>query len=133
MAVSTQVLESGPRNTIIKVFFTGDVGGDLTDSVIYDASAYSPITTNDKLRSVFYNLNGFDAVLYWDANTNVPIISLDQGLLKDVPFFPEGGGLPNNGGAGRTGDILMTTNGLTTGNDGYIILYVNKREVPKER
>jgi hypothetical protein len=131
--ITTQVIVDGSRNTIIKVFIIGDGSGEETNTVVFDASAYKTASTSNKLRKTCYNLNGFEAVLNWDATANVPLITLGQGHQEQIDFFRYGGGLPNNGGAGRTGDILMTTTGLGAGDEGYIIFYINQREVPKER
>lgn len=125
MPLTTQVIVDGKRNSIIKVFITGIA--DISKGVLYDASAYTPAVTENKLREIAYQLNGFSATLYWDATIDVPLITLDQDLQEEVDYFRYGGGLVNNGGAGRTGDILITTKGLVAGKEGYIILYINKR------
>ena len=128
--ITEQVIVDGPKNTIVKFFIVGDGSGEETNLVLYDASAYSTGSTNNRLRKISYNLNGFDAVLYWDATANVPIISLDQDLQEEVDFFKYGASLINNAGAGKTGDILLTTTGLGAGDKGYIILHINQRKVP---
>lgn len=135
-AITTQVINDGQRNVVIKVTIVGDGSGEETKTVLFDASAYTPATTNNNLRRITYLLNGFDAVLYWDATTDVVLMPLDQDLQEDVDFTGENtryGGIPNNGGAGRTGDILITTTGLGSGDVGYIVLHLNKKDVPKIR
>jgi len=131
--VTQQIIEDGKKNTIIKFFISGDGSGEETNYTLFDASAYITESTNNRLRKICYNLNGFDAVLYWDATLNVPIISLDEGLQEEVDFFKYGGSLINNAGAGKTGNILITTTGLGAGDEGYLILHINQRKVPKER
>jgi hypothetical protein len=135
--IQTQVLEDGNRNTIIKVYLASDgVSGELTDQVIFDASAYKTGSTDNSLAVIQYNLNGFDALLEWNATIDVPIITLDKDLQEEVSFWWGGrySGLINNGGAGRNGDILLTTSGFSaSGSKGYIWLHVLQRNVPKIR
>lgn len=134
--ISTQVILDGQSQTIIKVTIEGDGSGEETNAVIFDASAYTPAVTNNLLREIKYLLNGFSATLYWDATANVMLIELDEGLQEEIDFTNGNtryAGIPNNGGAGRTGDILISTTGLGAGDKGYLMLYVKKKDVPKIR
>jgi hypothetical protein len=134
--VSTQVILDGQHTTVIKVTIKGDAGGELTNAVIFDASAYTPATTNNRLRGIKYLFNGFSGTLFWDATTPVILIELDDSLQEEIDFTDVDGrygGIPNNGGVGRTGDILLSTTGLDNGEIGYLILYVTKKDVPKIR
>jgi len=129
--VNTQVLVDGSKHTIIKVTIKGDgSSGELSNYVIYDASAYTAGSTKPKLDRIQYCLNGFSGELFWDATLNISLISIDQDISEDMDFT-DTGGLIDNAGAGRTGDILLTTTGLASSSkDGYIIFYINQREVP---
>jgi hypothetical protein len=135
-AVTTQTLIDGSRNTIIKVNIKGDgiTAAELTNYVIFDASAYVTASTSNKLCRIQYCLNGFSAELHWDATTDVPLISLASDHPQDHNFFNDYmgfAGLVNNAGDGVTGDILITTNGLASStNDGFIVFYIVEREVP---
>lgn len=56
---------------------------------------------------------GIDARLYWEATANVPIIiCVGSGHTPDYRRF---GGLTNNAGTGKTGRIVLTTQGWATG------------------
>jgi hypothetical protein len=122
-AVTTQVLEYGPKFTIIKVNIKGDSGTatELVKAILFNASDYSTKVA-DKLFDIEFCFNGFSAALFWDANTDVPLISIPT----DHPYnysFVMLGGLKNNAGTGVTGDILISTTGLaSTSKDGHIIL-----------
>lgn len=126
--VTTQTILDGSRNTIIKVTILGDGSGELTNQIIFDSSAYANDTQNNKLWRIQYNLNGFSGTLYWDATTDVQLMSLTPNYAADQKFFWNGG-LVNNAGAGKTGDILLTTSGLASlpAGTGEIILYVKKK------
>lgn len=129
--VTTQTIVDGSRNKIIKINIKGDSGTatELVKAVIYDSSAYVGDTTENKLMEVEYGLNGFSAELFWDATADIPLVSLVKDFADYQKFWKEGG-IPNNGAAGRTGDILITTTGLASStNDGYIKLYIKQREI----
>lgn len=129
VTVTTQVIEDGLRNSIIKVNFIGDGSNELTKAVIYDASAYVNDLLNNKLMRVHYHFNGFDGILFWKATTDVQIMTLLRDFPDDANYCSIGG-LPNNAGAGKNGDILLTTDGLATapsGTTGEITLYVKKK------
>ena len=130
-AVTTQVLVDGSRNTIIKVNIKGDgASGELTNSVIFDASAYTTASTDNKLMRIAFCLNNFSAELFWDGTANVALVNLEKDISEDV-CYKKFGGIINNAAAGRTGDILITTNGLNaSANEGYIVFYMKQREVP---
>lgn len=132
--ITTQVLEDGNRNTCIKVNIKGDgASGELAKAIIFDASAYKTGSTDNKLMSIDFCLNGFSVELFWDATVDVPLISMDKDISESMAYS-HCGGLINNGVAGRTGDILITTTGLaaTTG-DGYIVFHIKERSVPQIR
>lgn len=133
-AITTQVLEDGTRNTCIKINIKGDgASGELTKAIIFDASAYKTGSVDNKLMRVDFCLNGFSAELFWDADTDVALISLDQDISEDMHYY-HCGGLINNGSTGRTGDILITTTGLATStDDGYIVFHVKQRKLNKVR
>lgn len=127
-SVTTQVLLDGSLNTIIKVTILGDGTGELTKQIIYDSSAYVNDTQNNKLWKISYTLDGFSGTLYWDATSDVQMMSLAPDHPAERCFYDEGG-LPNAGGSGRTGDILLSTDGLAAlaAGTGEIILYIKKK------
>lgn len=124
--ITEQTIVDGDRVTVIKYYIDADTAAEYTDEVLYDASASASAFTNNALRSIIYQLDGFSAKLSWDATTNVDIMTLDQDLQEEVNFA-EFGGIVNNAGTGRTGDILLTTTGLGVGDKGYIILHLHQR------
>ncbi len=130
-AVIVQTILDGRKNTIIKVTIKGDgASGELSNAVLFDASAYKTASLYNKIMQIEYQLNSFSAELLWDATSKVAALS----LAKDHPHkidFENIGGLVNNAGSGRTGDLLITTTGLSAKTyDGYIVLYMKERKVP---
>lgn len=121
--ITTQVLKNSRKEVIVKVTVLGDGSGEETDTVIFDASDYDYMTDGNNLREIEYALSGFDIELEWHATANIPIINLVEDHQTWVDY-ERIGGIPNNAGAGRTGDILMTTVGLDDGDFGHIIFRI---------
>lgn len=101
---TVQVIEDGPRNYIIKVDGT-DVEA-LTK--IVDVSELNPPCTRVRLRKIAYNLESAAAMqLLWDAATDVVLLNLHGSNDADMCFECTAG-IPNNAGAGVTGDVLLS-------------------------
>jgi len=122
--LTVQKIMDGSRNVIIKGFIAGDA--DLSDVKFYDASAYVNGTIDISLMKVIYEFNGLGAQLIWDADTDVPFLTLGTNQ-SDTLNFRDTGSLYNNAGTGKTGDILITTTGMAAGDTGTITLYIKKR------
>lgn len=125
--ITIQKIIDGSRNTVIKATIGGDA--DLTNAVLFDASAYVGANTNNKLMKVEFGLDGFDARLIWDGTATVNdkvIVALPENYLE-TQCYEWFGGIPNDVTVGKTGDILITTVGLAAGDDGHIILYIKKK------
>lgn len=129
-AVLTQVLLDGPRQTIIKVTIKGDgTSGELAKAIVFNASSYDPEAISNALMDITYCLTSFSGELFWDATTDVALMSLATDHPHHECFFQEGG-LVNNGATGVTGDILLSTVGLAASTaDGYIIFHIKKRKI----
>ncbi len=115
-------------NGIRDVFITAQIAGDadLTNAILFDASAYLPEDTDNKIWRCSFALNGFSATLFFDASTDTQALALPSDHPHDFEFEWMGG-LVNTSSTGKTGDILITTKGLTTGDTGTIILFMKKK------
>ena len=123
--IETQTIVDGDRNLVVHVHIDGDGTGEETNTVLIDASTYTPAFTDVKLMSISSNLIGFSAELIWDATVNVHgWVMPDYEQDKD---FSKIGGLVNRAGAGKTGDMLLTTVGLGAGDTGHAILTFKKK------
>ena len=120
--ITTKVILNGPKNLVLNVHISGDNSGEETATLLVDVSSYG--ATEVKLMSAQSNLQGFSAVLSWDATADVEAVT----LLDGASFYDwsKYGGLINNSGVGKTGDIMVTTVGLGA-EDGSIILEMKKR------
>ena len=117
--VSTQVILDGPRNVVVKVDGILDTS-DLASTVIIDPSTYMVTEVSTQLRATkvrIYKIypsieDALECRLAWDATTPVRILELTGRGKMDFSTF---GGLVNNGGAGVTGKVLLSTEGWATG------------------
>jgi hypothetical protein len=123
--ITKQTIVDGERNLVVKTILIGDNGSDVTDTLLIDASDYSGSFTDLKIMKIQAHLNGFSLMLEWDANTNVDALSIPGDEWVNYNFFAEGG-LPNNAGTGKTGDIDIDTSGMGTGEAGSIVFWLRK-------
>lgn len=127
--ITTQTLLDGDRNAVIKIHIVSD-GTAESNTQIVDVSGLSNLDTNVatgevRLDKVKANLSGFAADLHWDATSNVDIMSVPDG--ESDHDFKRFGGLANNAGAGKTGDVLMSLRGNSAGDEGTIVLEMVKK------
>lgn len=124
------------RNRVVIMVDITYNGSDLTNSVLYDSSAQNAlildghgVATPDPLkctlRSVKFSNNSAAALikLNFDASTPVLACVIPPHFAEELCFDREGG-LVNYAGTGITGDITMTTSGLTTGETISLVLDV---------
>ena len=118
-SVNTQVVLDGPRNCVVKVEGILDTS-DLASQVIIDPATLLGTDNTGGLKAlglrierITFSVEDFlECRLAWDATTPTRIEELaGRGVAK----FERFGGLTNNSGAGRTGKILLSTEGWTTG------------------
>lgn len=126
---SLQTIHDGPRNLIVQLDIVGDGSGEQTATDFIDISTYASVPlqgapTGCVIKKIKSTLEGFSAKLLWDASTDVEAFLLGQTSV-DMDFS-DFGGLVNNSGSGKTGDILITTVGLGSGDSGTIILTLRK-------
>jgi len=120
--VETQVLVNGERNLVLKIHIHGDGSGEETDTIIVNASVYG--TSDIKIMGIQSAFTGFSAELIWGGSPNLHCFNVSASDLAQD--FEEFGGLNNNAVA-KTGDILITTVGLGSGDSGSLILKMIKK------
>lgn len=120
--VTKHTIVDGSEILVVKIHITGAT--DLADEVLIDASTYTPAFTAERLMKVEGNMAGLKLNLEWDATTDVPIITVGDGYF--CHDFRDHGGINNNSGTGKTGDILGTTEGASADTYGWITFYIKK-------
>lgn len=123
-AVATQILFDGERDAIMK--FTNISDGTGENKVLkVDASALNPSSFGKAcdgvtITKIYAMTHGMEVAIYWDATTDVLVTVVPQNTnyVADYTTF---GGLWNNAGTGKTGDVLFSTIDQTSG-DAYTII-----------
>ena len=117
---------AGDSRYIIKhIYVKGDGSGEVSNVVVYDNSAF----INDTSRGSVWRVSfaGADMVcrLDWDQTTKSPLITANP--VNSPKFnFSGFGGISNPNGTGATGDIVLSTTGLASGEEVTIILMIRQ-------
>ena len=124
-AVTSQTILDGERLFIGKFTNFSDGTGE-TGVIKIDVSTLSPnafgLACNGvKLNKIYGTTHGLEVQILWDATTDVFAWQIPQNTnyLMDFSSF---GGIPNNAGAGKTGDVLFTTRDAGAGDMYSIVL-----------
>lgn len=127
--VTTQTIKDGERNCIMK--FTNVSDGTGESAVVkVDVSALqsnpSGIACSEvRLVRVSHAIVGMSVQMFFNASTNVLLMELAESSNGHMDF-QDFGGIPNNAGSGKDGDILFTTKDHTSGDTYSIILEMLK-------
>ena len=122
--VATQVILDGERLFIGK--YTNISGGDGEAAVVkIDVStlaknSFGQSCNGVKINRLWAHTQGMAVDILWDASADVLCETVPENQLYKIDYSCFGG-LPNNGGAGVTGDVLFTTVGATD-KDRYTII-----------
>ena len=124
-AVTSQTILDGERLFIAKFTNISDGTGEAA-VVKIDVSTLNPnsfgLACNGvKLNKIYGTTHGMEVRILWDATTDVFAWQIPQNsnYLMDLSSF---GGIPNNAGAGKTGDVLFTTADASAGDMYSIVL-----------
>jgi hypothetical protein len=131
-AVTSQTLIDGERIAVLKFTNISDGSGESAvakvDVSSLSVSGNKQTCTGCSIEKIWYITNGMKVQIFFDASSNVLAIELpdtDSGYFDYSSF----GGITNNAGSGKTGDILFTTVGHTSADSYTIILQVRKEYV----
>lgn len=130
--VGTQVIQDGARNYVVKFTNISDGTGESAVTKITVAN----LSVNPDGRActdlVLQKINGYtDGVgvdILWDATTPLLCVALPKNEFYDMSYIKIGG-LPNNGGAGKTGNVKISTrptSSVTVGATYSIVLQFSK-------
>lgn len=123
--VTSQTILDGERLFIAKYTNISDGTGE-TAVVKVDVSTLNPnafgLACNGvKINKIWMAVQGMDVRILWDADVNLLAWQATSNgpYLMDFSFF---GGISNNSGTGRNGDIAFSTHDATAGDSYTIIL-----------
>ena len=128
--VATQILSDGPKFTVLKLTNVSDGTGETAvvkvDVSTLELSADGDACTDVVIERIWWQCIGMKVQILWNASTNLFCIELgeNQSGMHDYTVF---GGLTNNSGGGKNGDVLFTTVGHTSADTYTVILYLRKK------
>lgn len=122
-AVTTQTIIDGERNCVMKFTNVSDGTGESAvakvDVSALASNAAGVACSEVRVMRVSHAIVGMSVQVFLDATSNVLLMELAESSNGHMDF-KDFGGLPNNAGSGKTGDILFTTKGHSSG-DSYSI------------
>src|SRR5688572_24131150 len=132
-ATTTQTLRDDGGHVILHFTNVSDGSGESA-AVKVDASALlgGGATTRYALERIKWATVGMGFNLLWDADTDVLFWTCGNTTSQgDIDYTkggtgPDGPGITNNGGAGVTGDVLLTTVGHTNGDSYVVTMWLRK-------
>ena len=129
-AVAPQTIQDGAKTAIFRFTIVSDGTGESAVAKI-DVSALSsdPMTgsacTGCTIQKIYYSTIGMGVKIFFDASSNVLAWQLNADWA-DTLDFTDFTGIPNNAGSGKTGDVLFTTVGHSSGDVYNIVMQVSK-------
>ena len=128
-AVTSQTIIDGERNCIIKFTNVSDGSGESAVAKV-DVSALSANSagvscSEVRVLRVSHAIVGMSVQMFLNATSNVLLMELAESSNGHMDFT-DFGGLPNNAGSGKNGDILFTTKGHSSGDTYSITLEMVK-------
>jgi|TARA_R110001583_G_scaffold60987_1_gene180733 hypothetical protein len=129
-AVTSQTLIDGGKQVVMKFTNVSDGTGESAvtkvDVSALESSVDGDACTGVVIERIWWQCIGMKVQILWDATTDAFCIELgeNQSGSHDYTIF---GGLTNNAGSGKTGDIQFTTVGHTSADTYTIILYMRKK------
>ena len=130
-AVASQIIVDGPSFVAIKLTNISDGTGETAVTKV-DVSALEADSrtgqscTDVNIERIWWQCIGMKVRILFDADTDVMAIELgeNQSGNHDYSVF---GGLTNNAGTGKTGDVKFPTVGASSGDTYTVILYLRKK------
>ncbi len=127
--VASQTLADGPKTAVLKLTNISDGSGESAVTKV-DVSALQPSADGDTcmgvtIERIWWQCIGMKVQILWDASSDLFCIELGENQSGDHDYT-KFGGLSNNAGSGKTGDVNFTTVGHSSGDTYTVILYLRK-------
>jgi hypothetical protein len=131
---TTQILQEGPRNAIIKLAGVLDTSDQAlttaVDVTTLTQGGVSIAPAQVRIDHIDYSISDqLEVQLWWDATTDVIIMPIaGRGKMSFWNF----GGLNNNSGAGKSGNILIKTTGYASGTQVFSVILELVKQGPDQ-
>lgn len=123
-AVTSQTLVDGVKNVVMKFTNISDGVGEAAVTKV-TAASLSGAPSLVRIDRIIADTSGMGVNILWDATTDVSAFVVGQSTCTEYDFRSFGG-LPNNAGAGVTGNINFSTIGAALSDTYTIILHMSK-------
>ena len=124
-AVATQTLLDGERLVVMKFTNLSDGSGESAVNKIIVANlapnSFGAACVDLKINKVWSTTTGMGVNILWDATTDVLAWTIPADTNYWMEFGEQLGGIPNNAGTGKTGNLAFSTVGASAG-DAYSII-----------
>ena len=128
-AVTSQTLMDGERMAIMKFTNISDGTGETAVTKV-TASSLTASNSGKACTGVVVNkitsvCHGMEVRMYWDASTDVPFFlsNVNSNYTNDFSNF---GGITNNSGTGKNGNIVFSTADASAGDTYTVVLEMVK-------
>jgi hypothetical protein len=132
-AVTSQTILDGDRLAIFKFTNISDGTGEVAVNKIVvstlNPNQFGKACNGCKINKIWAMTDGMGVNILWDATTDLICETIPQNEMYTMSYN-EFGGLPNNAGAGVTGNVAFSTVGASSGDRYTIILEVIKTYAP---
>tara|TARA_B100001113_G_C21056766_1_gene599325 strand:+ start:785 stop:1189 length:405 start_codon:yes stop_codon:yes gene_type:complete len=128
--VASQTIVDGPIHAVLKFTNVSDGTGESAvtkvDVSALEANQNGAACTDVVIERIWWQCVGMKVQILWDASTDLFCIELgeNQSGYHDYTLF---GGLTNNSGSGKTGDVNFTTVGHSSADTYTVIMYLRKK------
>lgn len=121
--IQRTLMGAGKDRNVIRLIHIASDGTQETDTIVYDNSTFVNDTTKGNLYKVW--LSGSTSIIHlsWDQTTDSPALAANPGNGHCYDFS-QFGGVKNPNGTGATGDLLLSTSGLASGDEVFIIIQI---------
>jgi len=128
-AVTSQTLFDGDKHVVMKFTNISDGSGESAvkkvDVSALNSDIYGNTCSSVAIEKIWWQCIGMKVRMFFDATSDAFIIELGENQSGHHDYS-EFGGLSNNAGSGKTGDIDFTTVGHSSADTYTIILKMRK-------
>ncbi len=128
-AVTSQTLFDGDKHVVMKFTNISDGTGESAvkkvDVSALESDIYGNTCSSVAIEKIWWQCIGMKVRLFFDASSDKFIIELGENQ-SGYHDYSEFGGISNNAGSGKTGDIDFTTVGHSSADTYTIILKMRK-------